>query len=125
MENLHQESPSKNNQNGSGRIIYAPSTQTPILDPTSQRKVKTQMQVTLGRRRFNFTRWLYKQYGLKSPTWLRSKFLLNQYRRKSLNDNLREAQLDKAFCGKCTNTDEWYDQLHSVWHDINEVQPCV
>lgn len=124
MKNSKKESRNQNPQEGAGRINYAPDTQKPILDPTSQRKVKNQMQVTLGRRRFNFTRWLYKQYGLKTPSWLRSKFLLNQYRRKSLNDNLREAQLDKVFCGKCTDTDEWYDQLHSVWHDINEVQPC-
>ena len=125
MKKLHLESHGQNNQNGAERINYATDTQTPILDQTSQRKVKTQTHITLGRERFNYTRWLFTQYGLKKPTWLRGTFLLNQYRRKCLNDNLREAQLDKVFCGKCTGSTEWYDQLHSVWHDINGRASCT
>jgi len=102
---------------------YAPDTRTPISVSTSQRKVKPKIVIRLCER-FEITRWLYKQYGLKVPTWLRRTFVLNQYRRKSLNDNLLEAQLDRAFCGKYTATNEWYDQLHSVWHDINRRPSC-
>ncbi len=125
MKNLHQESPSKNNQNGSVGILYAPDTQTPILNPASQREVSPKIEIKLGRKQLNETQWLFTQYGLKKPTWLRGKFLLNQYRRKCLNDNLREAQLDKAYCFKCTCADDWSSLLHSLWHEINKVDKCL
>ena len=124
MKNFKEESRGDNHQNGSEHINYAPDTQTPISDPTSQRKVKTKTQITLSSEQFKHTRWLYKQYGRKTPSWLRKTFALNQYKRKSLNDILHEAQLDVAFCGKCTDFSEWHDQLHLVWHQINGVPPC-
>jgi len=125
MKNLHLESWGAKMGNNAKRIIYAPDTQTPILDATSQRMVQPRMEIQLNRRQFNETRWLFTQYGLKAPSWLRSKFLLNQYRRKCLNDNLREAQLDRAFCGSCNCLDDWCGLLHLLWHDINGVEKCI
>lgn len=125
MKNLEEESRTQNMQDGSGRINYAPDTQAQVSSPTSQSKVKTKTQITLGSEQFNYTRWLYKQYGYKTPSWLRKSFVINQYRRKSLNDILHEAQLDSVFCGKSTGSSEWHDQLHLVWHDINGGSSCI
>jgi hypothetical protein len=124
MQNLKEKSLGQNPPKNAEHTKYALDTQTPIPASTSHRQVKTKIEIKLCER-FKETRWLYNQYGLKAPTWLRRAFVLNQYRRKSLNDNLLEAQLDKAFCGRYTATDEWYDQLHSVWHDINRRPSCV
>lgn len=124
MQNLKEESPDQNLWKSAEHTNYAHETPTSISVPTSQSKVKTKIVIKLCSR-FESTRWLYKQYGLKSPSWLRRTFILNQFRRKSINDNLLEAQLDNAFCGKYAATDEWYDQLHSVWHDINMRSSCI
>jgi hypothetical protein len=124
MTNCKEESLDQNPQECAGRMNYAPSTQRPILAPTLQRRVKPRIVIKLGCKQFDYTRWLYKQYGLKTPGWLRRTFILNQYRRKSLNDNLREAQLDEVYCDKYAGTDEWCDQLHSVWHEINGGSSC-
>ncbi len=125
MKNFKEESRAANERNGSGRINYALNTQTPILGTTSQSKAKTKTQITLSNEQFKHTRWLYKQYERKTPSWLRKTFVLNQYRRKSLNDVLHEAQLDEAFCGKCTDMSEWHDQLHLVWHNIMGRPSCI
>jgi hypothetical protein len=119
------ESPTQKIKKPAGRINYALSTQTRILSTTSQRKVSPKIEIKLGRKQFYETRWLFNQYGLKTPSWLRGKFLLNQYRRKCLNDNLREAQLDKAFCGHCQDKNDWSGLLHSLWHDINGGSSCI
>lgn len=70
------------------------------------------------------TKWLFKQYGHSVPTWLRRKFVTNQRRTKCLNDELREAQLDKVYCDRYTHTDDWAGLLHNLWHEINGVQEC-
>ncbi|HKR82243.1 MAG TPA: hypothetical protein VJR27_04580 [Candidatus Saccharimonadales bacterium] len=124
MNDFKKESRNQNKQNGSEHINSAPDHQTPILASTSQREVKTKTQIKLSSEGFKHTRWLYKQYGRKTPSWLRKTFVLNQYRRKSLNDMLHEAQLDDAFCGKYAGTNEWHDQLHLVWHAINRRPSC-
>lgn len=125
VANTTVESPTQNIQKQAGRMNYAPSTQKQILDTTSLRKVSSKKEIKLGRKQFTETRWLFNQYGLKTPSWLRGKFLLNQSRRKSLNDNLREAQLDKAFCGHCYDKNDWSGLLHSLWHDINGGSSCI
>ncbi len=119
------ESSTQKVQKQTGRTNYAPSTQTQVLSTTSQRNVSPKIEITLGRKQFNETRWLFNQYGQKTPSWLRCKFLLNQYRRKCLNDNLREAQLDKAFCGHCHDKSDWSGLLHTLWHDINGGSSCI
>lgn len=119
------ESPTQNIQKQHKHMNDALSTHSQVLNPTLQRKVSSKIEITLGREQFNETRWLFNQYGLKTPSWLRGKFLLNQSRRKCLNDNLREAQLDKVFCGQCHDKDDWSGLLHSLWHDINGSPLCV
>lgn len=105
MQNYKEESPNQNPQEDAGHTNYVLDSPASILAPTSQREVKTKIVIKLGSGQFDTTRWLYKQYGLKTPTWLRRTFILNQFRRKSLNDNLLEAQLDKVFCGHYTATE--------------------
>ncbi len=73
----------------------------------------------------NETKWLFKQYGHSVPTWLRKRFVTNQRRSKRINDELREAQLDRAYCGKCSHEDDWASKLHLLWHEINEVEKCL
>lgn len=124
MENGKEESCGQNPQEGTGHTNNAPDTKTAILVPTSLGKVKTKIEVCLCDEQYRSVRMLHKDYGLAMPTWLRKKFIINQYRRKYLNDPLREAQLDKVFCGKAGNTDDWWDSLHSVWHDINGSPSC-
>lgn len=106
------------------RISYVPDTQSPILNTTSQRKVESRIEIKMSRKQLQETKWLFTQYDQNKPTWLRGKFLLNQYRRKSLNDTLREAQLDKAYCDKCRDYEDWAGLLHTLWHDINEEPLC-
>lgn len=123
--NMTVESPTQNIQKQLKHMNDAHSTQSQVLGPTSQRKVSSKIEITLGHQQFKETRWLFNQYGQKTPSWLRGKFLLNQSRRKCLNDNLREAQLDKVFCGHCHDKDDWSGLLHSLWHDINGGSSCV
>ncbi len=124
MKNYKEESCGQNPQESTEHINYAPNTQSAILGTTSQCKVKTKIEICLCDEQHSGLRMLFSDYGLPVPTWLRKKFIVNQYRRKCLNDNLREAQLDKAFCGKWGGTNEWWDSLHSVWHDINGRPLC-
>lgn|GEM_PF-1134698 len=125
MQNSTVESPTKKRQKSGRRINYPLCTQTPILDGTPQRKVASRIEIKLSRTQLREMQWLFTQYGLDKPTWLRGKFLLNQFRRKCLNDNLREAQLDQTYCGKCTEMEDWSHLLHALWHQINGVVPCV
>lgn len=125
MDNPEELSHAQNPAGNIKHISYALGYESLVYDPTSQMRVKTKNEVTLGRERLKETQWLFRQYGLKTPTWLRSKFRLNQSRRKCLNDNLQEAQLDSVYCGRCSNTNEWHDLLHSVWHDINGRPSCI
>ena len=125
MKNYTVESPTQTKQKSAECINTALGTQKQILGTTSQRKVAPKTEITLGREQFKEARWLFNQYGLKTPSWLRGKFLLNQYRRKCLNDNLREAQLDKVFCGHCHDKNDWSGMLHSLWHDINGGSSCI
>ncbi len=125
LVNTTVESPTLTKQKTAKRINTALGTQKQVSSTTSQRKVSPKIEITLGRQQFKETRWLFNQYGLKTPSWLRGKFLLNQYRRKCLNDNLREAQLDKVFCGHCHDKNDWSGMLHSLWHDINGGSSCI
>lgn len=124
-ENTTVESPAKKPPEQIERINYALDTYTENSGETSQMRVSPKTEIILNQRQLKETRWLYNQYGQKTPSWLRGKFKLNQYRRKSLNDNLREAQLDKAFCGYYQDGNDWSGLLHTVWHQINKEPICL
>lgn len=124
MGNFKEVTHLQNKPNQSGRTNYALDTQTTIADTTSQMKVSSKIEITITYKQLVETKWLFGQYGKRKPNWLRQKFYIDQRRRKSLNTELIEAQLDHPFCDRYHNSDEWYDLLHLLWHQINGVPPC-
>lgn len=124
MNDFTKESRTQNKHNGSGHINSAPNHQTPISNPTSQRKASGKIEITITPKQLLAATWLFKQAGLKKPGWLRQKFLLDQRRRKTLNVELKEAQLDRVYCGHTQNSNEWDGLLHQLWHQINGVPSC-
>jgi hypothetical protein len=115
----------QNEQNGSEHTNSALDHQTPIKDTASQMKVSSKIEITITSKQLGEIKWLFEQYGKRKPDWLRQKFYIDQRRRKCLNLELMEAQLDRVFCNHYRNTDEWYDLLHLLWHDINGVSSCI
>jgi hypothetical protein len=124
MKNTKEESSTQNTQNGSGHINSAPDHQTSIADPTLQRKVSSKIEIKISPMQLAATKWLFHQYDQKPPTWLRQKFYINQRRRKTLNVELTDAQLNKVYCGHPQNDLDWDGLLHQLWHQINGVPPC-
>lgn len=125
MKDSKEESHAQNKDDGAKHINSALDHQTPISDPTLQRKVSSKIEITITRQQLNLAKWLFEQAGKQKPTWLRCKFKIDQRRRKCLNVELLEAGLDRAFCNRYRNTDEWYDLLHLLWHDINGGSSCI
>ena len=125
MKDLKEESHTKNTQKVTGHINSASDHQTPIYDTTLQRKVSSKIEINITRQQLSTAKWLFEQAGKPKPNWLRQKFYLDQRRRKCLNVELMEAQLDRVFCNRYRNTDEWYDLLHLLWHDINGGSSCI
>lgn len=125
MANFKEESHIQNITKDSKCIDYAINNQTPIEATTLQRKVTTKTEICLEPRQLHETKWLFRQYELPKPGWLRQRFLLNQRRRKCLNDVLSEAQLDGSFCSDCHNLDDWSGLLHSLWHKVNQEKICI
>lgn len=124
MKNFKKESDNQNKHNGSEHINSAPDYQTTIKDTTSQMKVSSKIEITITRQQLNAAKWLFEQAGKQKPSWLRQKFLIDQRRRRCLNVELLEAGLDSVFCNHYHNTEEWYDLLHKLWHDINGGSSC-
>lgn len=124
MQDFKKESPNQNKQNGSEHINSALDHQTPIKDTTSQMKVSSKIEITISPMQLAAAKWLFHQYEQKPPTWLRQKFYINQRRRKTLNVELVDAQLDRVYCGKPQNDLDWDGLLHELWHQINGVSSC-
>lgn len=124
MKDFTKESRPQNTQNGSEHINSAPTHQTPISDKTLQRKAKSKIEITITQKQLLAATWLFKQANKKKPGWLRQKFHINQRRRKHLNYELWEAQLDKEYCGHGQDNDGFFSPLHELWHQINGVPPC-
>lgn len=124
MKDFKKESHDQNKQNGSEHTNSAPDHQTPISDPTSQMKVSSKIKITITRKQLVAAKWLFKQSDKPKPSWLRQKFYINQRRRKCLNAELIEAQLDRVFCDHYQDTEAWYDLLHLLWHQINGMPLC-
>lgn len=125
MENNKVGSSTQNTQNGTEHINHVHGAKTPISDPTLQVKVTSKTEIIITRNQLTEAKWLFNQSGKQKPGWLRQKFYINQRRRKCLNNELMEAQLDCVFCDRYQNSNEWYDLLHQLWHDINGGSSCV
>lgn len=124
MNDFKKESRNQNKQNGSEHINSTLDHQTTIHDTTSQMKVKSKIEITITRQQLNKAKWLFEQAGKRKPDWLRQKFPIDQRRRKCLNTELAEAQLDKVYCGHHQNPEGWDGLLHKLWHQINGVPLC-
>lgn len=111
--------------------FYSGSTNTPLTalkptsEPTLQLKVKPKSEIIITRAQLYWATYLFKQYGLAKPHWLRRQFIINQRRRKLLNDVLYEANVGSDFCEQYTSTCDWSHHLHSFWHTVNGVQLCT
>jgi hypothetical protein len=88
-------------------------------------KVSSKNEIIISADQLREATWLFRQYGLVKPGWLRKQFLINQRRRKLLNDTFREAGMDGLWCGKLSKTDDWVSLLHGVWHEVNGRPPCI
>lgn len=124
MKDFKKESRTKNKYNGSEHTNRASDHQTTISDTTSQMKVSSKIEIKITRRQLNAAKWLFEQAGKRKPDWLRQKFYIHQRRRKTLNVELKEAQLDRVYCGHTQNSNEWDGLLHQLWHQINGVPSC-
>jgi len=124
MENYKVESSTQNAQIGVTHTNYALDTQTSNLGQTLQRKASSKIEITITRQQLIEAKWLFNQSCKSKPSWLRQKFNIDQRRRKCLNTELTEAQLDSAFCDHYQNTEEWHDLLHLLWHEINGEPTC-
>lgn len=125
MKDFAKESHTKNTHKGIGHINSATDQQTPIKEMTPQMKVSSKIEITITRQQLSAAKWLFEQAGKSKPTWLRQKFYIDQRRRKCLNMELMEAQLDRVFCSRYRSTDEWYDLLHLLWHQVNGASSCI
>lgn len=74
MKDFKKESHDQNKQNDAERTKSAPAHQTPIDGPTSQMKVSSKIEITISPMQLAAAKWLFHQYELKPPTWLRQKF---------------------------------------------------
>lgn len=124
MTNYKKESHHKNKHNGSEHINSALDHQTTISDTSPQMKVSSKIEITITRKQLNKAKWLFEQSSKRKPDWLRQKFLIDQRRRKCLNTELAEAQLDKVYCGHHQNSQDWDGLLHKLWHQINGGSSC-
>jgi hypothetical protein len=124
MESFKEETHAKNKPKQAERTKSAPGSQTPIAGTTLQRTVSAKVEVTITKQQLDAAKWLFKQSGTQKPGWLRQRFYINQRRRKCLNTELLEAQLDGAYCGHCRNPETWDGLLHTLWHGINGASPC-
>ena len=123
--NYHLESNGKNRSevdecnNGTETLLK------PKSAPTSQIKVKSKRQIIITKQQRYWAANLFKQYGLPIPGWLRTTFIINQRRRKLLNDILWEANLGSDFCGHCQSSDDFSYHLHCLYHCVNGGLPCL
>jgi len=86
---------------------------------TSHRKVTRKKEISLSPEQYKEASWLFRQYEKTKPGWLRRRTVINQRRRKLLNDIWREAGLDGKWCWLLYGSDDWSGVAHSVWHQIN------
>lgn len=124
MNDSKKESRSLNKHHESERTNSASDHQKAISSTTLQRKVSSKIEITITPQQLGAISWLFFQAGEKKPGWLRQKFQLDQRRRKTLNVELIDAQLDKVYCGHPQNDLDWDGLLHQLWHQINGVPLC-
>lgn len=92
--------------------------------PTSQRTVRSKIKVSITKPQRDWVAYLFRQYDKPVPGWLRTSFVINQRRRKLLNDIFKEANVDGGYCGQCIYQDDWSYHTHCVWHVLNEIPIC-
>ena len=99
--------------------------QKPETASTSKRNVRRKNDIKITKTQRDWTAYLFRQYGIQVPGWLRTSFAINQRRRKLLNDIFRDANVDNGYCKQCVKQDDWSYHAHCVWHIVNEVSLCI
>ncbi len=90
-----------------------------------QFKDRVKSEIKLTRQQLNELTQLFKDYAKKKPGWLRQSFLINQRRRKLLNNVLADAGCDVLVCGTLSPGSDWFYSLHAGWHLINNQSLCA
>ncbi len=83
---IHQESSTRNRALGSGCVNSHTALSERKSGSTSQRRVKPKSKIIITKSQRYWAAYLFRQYGLPVPGWLRTSFKINQRRRKLLND---------------------------------------
>jgi hypothetical protein len=124
METPYLQTSTQNYTKSSKRTNYPLIAVKQELPSTLYRKVAPKNEIILSRTQLREATWLFTQYDMPKPGWLRTRFVINQRRRKLLNEVLWEASLDNCWCGPhCANND-WSGQLHKLWHLVNSRPLC-
>jgi len=92
---------------------------------TSQGKVKVKNEITIGKKCQHWGAYLFKQYDEKVPGWFRTRFKINQRRRKIINKWLWEANVVEEYCAYVQKSDDWDYYLHRLYHLVNGGKPCI
>jgi hypothetical protein len=124
VRKIHQESSTENRTLGDERINSRTALLERKIGTTSQRKVKSKSEIIITRQQRYWAADLFKQYDLPIPGWLRTRFIINQRRRKLLNDILWEANVGSEHCGQCDKSDDCFYNLHCLWHIVSGGSPC-
>lgn len=120
-ENSHQQSNSLQAEFGKKATDSHVGVSKPKVGGTLYRKDSSKTQMNITRTQLHEASWLFTQYGLAKPGWLRRQFISNQRRRKLLNQVLWEAGLDRYWCGLQCHSGDWSGELHKLWHQLNGV----
>jgi hypothetical protein len=122
QKRTHLESSAKKTVFIVGGIKYQVSIQTVGFQPTLYRSSKNKDEISITKQQLDAFIWLYKQYGIKKPGWLRQKFYINRLRRSELNRILKEAG-----CAYCSGemSEDLFASMHLAWHLINKEVLCI
>jgi len=94
------------------------------LGSTLQRKVSSKNEIILTKEERKEAAWIFRQYDLPIPGWLRQRFLVNRKRRKIIKEVWSKAGLDGDFCWMLCSADDWSGAAHRVWHKANGGSLC-
>lgn len=124
MKNSHLISAQQNCSISSKRPRHDVNRPKPVRASSLQIKDRPKIEIMISGQQLKEISWLFKSYKMTKPGWLRCHFLLNQRRRKLLNDVLAESACDGLMCGAITDATDWSYDLHAIWHAINEKPLC-
>lgn len=124
MNSTHLETPTQNKQSKLNHTNTQLLSSKEDLVRTLLLSSKDRTQINLSRQQLDSFIWLYRQYDIKKPGWLRCKFRINRLRKSELNRVLVEAGVDNRYCSNDSFSFDRFDYLHLAWHQINGRSLC-